>query len=128
MWDNSLRGALAEHLVPLLPAGWKFIPNQRVPETLNQITVVLKYVSLERLQEAPKRHLSNRLILTIATPLGDTALAENELDDAVIELTSALDENNRITWTKADKVLVNDRYLGWDISLTMTSQPTKELT
>lgn len=115
----SVRDYLKAELTPLLPTGWKFIPNQRMPETISKTTVVLKHTQMERLAEAPLGQLRNTVILTVADPHQDQIRAENALDDSVLELVSAIDTLVPINWTAAQKVLVNDTYLGWDITLTV---------
>ena len=125
MLANTVRSDLDALLAPKLPAGWKIIPHQTVPETLHTITVVLKHYKLEKLPEAPQRHLTNYFTLTVASPLTTVAKAEDDLDDAVLELVTAIDTLASVDWTEATKVLVNDSYIGWDISLTVITQPEK---
>jgi len=125
MSANTVRSDLADLLTPKLPADWKIIPNQTVPETLHTVTVVLKHYKLEKLPEAPQRHLSNSFTLTVASPLTTIAKAEDDLDDAVLELVTTIDTLSSVDWTDATKVLVNDSYIGWDISLTVITQPEK---
>lgn len=101
------------------PSGWNFIPNQTIPETIDRITVVLKHLRMEPLPEAPVGHVRNTVVLTIADHHSAIATAENELDSAVVELLTALDGHARIAWSLAEKVSVEGRYLGWDITLTV---------
>ena len=119
--SQSVREWLQAQLRSELPEGWKFIPNQRMAATIDRITVVLKHTDIERLPEAPLGNLRNTVVLTVADPHEDQVRAENELDDAVLELCTAIDGLPNINWTRASKVLVNDTYLGWDITLTVIS-------
>jgi len=119
--SQSVREWLEDQLTPELPEGWRFIPNQRMAATIDRITVVLKHTDIERLPEAPLGTLRNTVVLTVADPHEDQVRAENELDDAVLELCTAIDGLPNINWTRASKVLVNDTYLGWDITLTVIS-------
>lgn len=118
----SVRDYLDGELTPLLPATWKLIPNQRMPETIDGITVVLKHLKIERLPEAPIGSLKNSVTITVADPHQDQVTAEDALDDSVLTLITALDGHSNILWTGADKVLVNNTYLGWDITVEVNTE------
>lgn len=119
---SSVRQYLDGELTPLLPAGWTLIPNQRMPETISVTTVVLKLLKIEPLPEAPIGSLKNTVTITVADPHTDQAKAEDALDESVLTLTTALDGHKNIIWKDADKVLVNDTYLGWDISVEVITE------
>jgi hypothetical protein len=116
--SGSLRDQLAAELKALLPAAWRFIPNQRMPQTISKVTAVLKLTRLEPLEEAPIGSLRSTIVLTVVSAHQDDVKAELELDDAVIEAATALDGHAWISWTGAEKVAVNEKYLGWDVTLT----------
>lgn len=120
--SSSVRDWLKEQLGPLLPSGWVIIPNQRMPETIDRITVIIKHSEMERLAEAPIGNLRHRVILTIADPHEDDVKAENALDDSVLELVTALDGLAQISWSTARKVAVQDPYIGWDIELSVITK------
>jgi len=115
----SVRSYLEAELKPLLPTTWRIIPNQRIPETIDRVTVALKVDRIEKLPEAPLGNLRNTVILTVADPHKDQVRAENALDDAVLNVLTALDGHSNIDWTLAQKVLATETYLGWDITLTV---------
>jgi hypothetical protein len=124
---GSVRDLLVEALT--FPAGWAVIPEQRIPGTLSQTTVILKHSRIEKLDEAPIGHLRNTVTLTVVDPHTDQSLAENELDDAVLALITSLDGHPWINWSLAEKVAVRDPYIGWDVTLTVVTQkptPTEE--
>ena len=118
----SVRDYLEAQLKPLLPGTWTFIPNQTMPETISQTVVILKHGRIEKLPAAPIGHLLNTVTLTIVDPHVDEVKAENALDDAVVELCSAIDGMDRINWSLAEKVTVKDPYIGWDITLTVITE------
>lgn len=120
--SSNVRDYLKTEITPLLPATWSIIPNQKIPETISKITVVLKHLRILPLAEASIGSLRHHVTVTVADPHGDQVLAENALDNAVLELLTALDGHSKIVWTDATKVLVNDTYLGWDISLEVITQ------
>lgn len=115
---TTVRAWLVDQLTPVLPAKWRLIENQRMPETIDRITVVLKHTTIERLPEAPIGQLRHTVILTVVDPHQDAVKAENALDQSVIELVTAIDGLQYVNWTGAAKVAVTDTYLGWDITLT----------
>lgn len=119
--DETVRGWLEEQLVPLLPAKWRVIPYQRMPQTLDRPTVLFKQLSFTPLPEAPAGHLQVEVVITVADPHSDQDRAEDALDDEVLELVFALDSLNNLTWSTAQKVLVNETYLGWDITCSTIS-------
>ncbi|PPI28202.1 hypothetical protein [Rathayibacter sp. AY1B5] len=113
---STVRAQLSEILKPLLPKGWVIIPEQRDPGVITNSTVLLKQERISKLPASPIGSLQTSFILTVLTPHADTARAEDDLDDAVLELTTALDSLNGVDWTEAQKVISGD-YLGYDISL-----------
>lgn len=119
----SVRAYLEAELAPLLDEGWGIIPEQRFPETITKITVVLNHTSIEKLSEAPFGNLRNHVTLTVADPHEDVAASEDALDDAVVTLLSVIDRHKSINWTEAKKVKVSDAYRGWDITLTVLTNP-----
>jgi hypothetical protein len=118
----GIRPWLAEQLE--LPTAWHVIPEQRMPETIARITVVIKHRRIEKLPEAPIGHLRHEVTLTVADPHTDVAAAEDALDEAVVELIGTLDGHPSISWSDAEKVAVNDTYFGWDLTLSVITNRT----
>lgn len=125
----GVRGYLVAELAPLLPADWRLIPAQTIPDQIDRTTVVVKHGRMTKLPEAPIGNLQHSIVLTIAHPSANIGAAEDALDHAVIELTTALDGHDRIDWTDAEKVSVESKWLGWDVTLTViTQKPTTTTT
>lgn len=123
MSAELVRHQLRDLLKPLLPAEWEIIPEQRVPEKLEKTTVIIKLTAFERLPAAPMGSLSNEFTVTVASKhMTDQGKAEDAVDDAVLELVTAIDELVTVAWSGAKKVLVAGKYIGWDIDLTMTTK------
>lgn len=120
-FDETVRGWLDENLKPLLPATWKLIPYQRMPQTISAPTVLFKQLSFTNLPEAPAAALEVAIVITVADPHLDQDRAEDALDDEVLELVFALDSLPNLSWSTAQKVLVNETYLGWDITCSTIS-------
>ncbi|KQQ22877.1 hypothetical protein ASF48_06995 [Rathayibacter sp. Leaf299] len=118
---STVRAQLSDLLKPLLPKGWVIIPEQRDPGVITKTTVLLKQDKISKLPASPIGSLQTSFILTIVTPHIDTTRAEDDLDDSVLELTTALDSLNGVDWTEAQKVGAGE-YLGYDISLSIITK------
>lgn len=125
MSAETVREGMSAALKPLLDEWmWRWIPEQREPDTLDAIAVIWKQSRITRLPEAPLGHVRVDGVLTVVSPKSDVAEAESQLDDAVTDLCIALDGIKGIAWTEARKVGVNDKYFGWDIDVWTTASPT----
>lgn len=122
MSDQTLHDWLAERLEPLMPEAWKLAPGMETPETIGVVTVAIKHLKIAPLAEAPKGHLTNQMVVTIANPHTDQVKSEAALDDDVLILVQALQDVKNLGFTEANKVLVNNTYLGWDISCSIISK------
>ncbi len=106
-----------------LPAAWRKVDEQRIPEVIDRETVVLKHSRVEKLPEAPIGQLRHEVILGIFVPNQDLARAENRLDEAVTELIAEIDGHRHINWRSAEKVIgPGNQYPGWEITLTVNTQ------
>lgn len=123
MVDITPRAWLDAALSPLLPATWKIIPFQKELSTFTAPVVILKQSAITRLPEAPEGAHVVEFTVTVASPHVDREKAEDQLDDNVNALIHAIDTLG-IGWTRADKVAIDNTYIGWDINLSVTS--TKE--
>ena len=123
--SSDLRSWFSAEIKPLLPAGWRYIPNQNTPATITVPTLVYKLLELEPLPAAPMGAYRARIVLTLISPHEDDVKAENALDNDVLALFAALDSHSTIGWETARKIRddKSDR-LGWD--LTVLAVITKE--
>ena len=117
--QSTLRTQFSAAIKPLLPAGWRYLPNQNTPSVISVVTVVYKLLEIEKLPEAPIGNLRNTIVLTVLSPHEDDVKAEDALDNDVIDVITALDGHPWIGWTSCRKARdqKTDR-LAWDISLT----------
>lgn len=117
----SVRSWLKDELS--LPAGWVVIAEQRVPDTIASITVVLKHARIEP-RDGSVGQLRHEVVLSVFAPHQKVGDAEDALDDAVTTLLTEIDAHDRINWTDAAKVVSpNEQYFGWDISLSVLTDP-----
>ncbi|SMQ73476.1 hypothetical protein [Agreia sp. VKM Ac-1783] len=120
---STPRQTLATVLKPLIPTGWRIVPDERTTGISDQTKVTFKLTQITRNAAAPQAAHDIEFIVTITSPREDISKAEDELDDDVVTLLHALDTAG-IPWTVATKVLDKDR-LGYDITLTLTSEKDK---
>jgi hypothetical protein len=118
---ESVREWLSGELTALLPESWRIIPNQRTPETLDTVTVILVHQKINPSPEA-LGCLTNKVTLTVVDPHTDSTRAEDALDEEVLALVTALGAHTRIKFTEARKVSINETYLGWDVDTEVLSQ------
>lgn len=112
-----------------LPADWKQIKEQRIPEVIDRETVIVKHTRIEKLSAAPIGQLRHEVILAVFIPNKDLERAENRLDEAMTELLTAIDGHPKINWRDAEKVVTpGNQYPGWELSLTVITQQSTPTT
>lgn len=123
----NVRDYIKDELAPLCPTTWAWIPAQRMPDTIARPTVVIKHNRLEPLEAAPLGHLRATVTLSVFDPHTDVDSAEDALDDAVIDLVTAIDTHAQIHWSAAEKVVSeNNTYFGWDLTLSVVTTKQEE--
>lgn len=119
MSDETVREWLTANLKPLLPTGWKWLDSERAVDVTAAVTVQWKQRRIAPLPEAPLSHLGVEGILAVSSPRVDIERAEDDLDDAVLELVAAIQSLQGIRFTEATKVAADEQRLGYDLSLTV---------
>lgn len=120
MSHSTARAYLDEVFAPLLPEEWKWIPYQRNLDALESVTVVWKQSTLSRLREAPIGTVLVEGTITILSPHQDVERAEEDLDEAVLDLVLAIDSLPALAWSGATKVSLNDTFFGYDLTVSTT--------
>lgn len=121
----SIRLQLAEQLEQLLP-GIKIIPNSRNVDSLGTTPAVqISLQTITPLPEAPAGANLATFTVTIVTPHTDPEQAEDDLDDLVGDLLTALDKLEVLDWSEARKVLWDDRHLAYDVTVTAVTEPNE---
>lgn len=118
----SARKELANTLKPLLPKAWRLVPYADNLDTLDRVVVMIKQTQIERLPAAPIGTYRTSFVVTVIAPQSDSEKAEDELDDGVHEVLSALDSINNSLWSSAEKVLFSDSNLAWDIAMQVVTR------
>lgn len=119
--DDTPRKLLSRALRAALPRKWALVDHDASAGTITKPTVWLKQQRIEPASATPMGALLVSYVITIATPTTDERGREVELDDQVLELLIILDDEPALAWTSAEKVLVQDRYLGYDITVQLTT-------
>ena len=118
----TIRAQLATQLKPLLPRAWKIVDHQTNLDVLDNPVVMLKQQSIRRAPAAPQGAHIVSFTVTVVAPQTDLQRAEDALDEKVDTLIHALDANQSLNWTDAEKVLFQDSYLAYDITLEVISR------
>lgn len=123
----TVRSALVDGLRPLLPRGWKLVPYRTTTDDINQVTVWVKLETIGKLTEAPASgYLLVTFTVTVASTKASFTEADRDLDGRVIDLFDAIDSLPMIRRAEAKAVAVSDTHLGYDITVELVTQPTKE--
>ncbi len=118
------RAVLVEGIRPLLPRRWKLHPYSGAPDAINQATVWVSLRSIEKMPEAPQsRWLNTTFTVTIASSKASITEADEDLDDLVLDLFAAIDALPMVKRAGAERVAVNDTYLGFDITVEVYAGP-----
>lgn len=117
----SIRKQLADQLAPFLP-GVKLVPSSRALDNLDRKVVQISLMEFSRLPEAPQGAHKATFTVTVVTPITTPQRAEDELDALVGDLVNAIDGIDWLSWESARKVIYNDRYLAYDVTVYAVTQ------
>jgi hypothetical protein len=120
---STLREELRKRLTPVLPKGYVLRPNGLALETITKPVLQLKQLAMQPSAEAPMGSLTVEFVATMAVPQRNPQAAEDQLDDDVTEMVTALDQLPDLNWTRAQKVTAgpDDQYLAYDITITFNT-------
>lgn len=118
---DSPREKLAESLTEGFPE-WKVVPSERVPDSLDRPTLVLKQRTIARLPEAPQSHYTVGYFVTVVDDHTDFDAAETALDENVLAVWEYLMSLSNVHPKTATKALFADAYLAYDIETDLTVQ------
>jgi hypothetical protein len=125
---RTARAYIADHLKPLLPKSWKFVPYFTNLDVQNQTVAMLLLESAEHAPAARDSHVLT-FTLQLREPKTDPARREDSLDATLDELIFALDEIPGLWWSDAKRVLHGEpgnESLSFDISLSLLVTPNTE--
>lgn len=121
--SSSVRAQVAALLQPLITGNrWSVKPyTVKQLQTISRPTVFIEHTGIDPEPVAPVGMVNNTCVVTILSHLLDYQLAEDALDEKVMQLVAALDGSPVLNWQTVRKVEVKDTYLGWAITLTLTT-------
>lgn len=118
----TIRKQLYDQLTTYLPdRKYSLRPNNQALEQIAKPTILIKQLALRPAPAAPNGCLEAEVVVTLASPISSPQRAEDALDDDVLEILTALDEAGMSIWTEARKVVAEDKYLAYDINMTLTT-------
>lgn len=93
------------------------------PPTNLAVTKVFVNVYRETLTNAPQlAAVTESLKITVITSKTGTDIAENELEDALDAVLRSLQPLNYIQWSTADRAVIADKYIGYEITLSANTE------
>lgn len=120
--SSSVRAQVAAKLAPHIPDGWAVKPHTvKQVTTLSRTTLYVEHTGIGPLPDAPESHVSSTVVVTVLSHLTDYEKAEDALDTPILALITDLDGDTELGFERAEKTAVNDTYLGWAITLTVTT-------
>ncbi len=122
MVDQNPRQVLSGFLAPLLPENWKIVASERNIDTVDTTTVRLQQMFIRRAPGAPFGLHAIEFVATVASHYRDLEKAEDDLDDAMLAFTHALDEHPDIIFDEARKILSPESLMAYEVTLTLISQ------
>lgn len=118
------RAYVAEQLMPHLPivdpkrpqpGQWRYYDYLVDPDVLDRLSLVVAATGVERLRDAPMGAYDHTVTITLVSPNADFEQAEDELEPALDDLITAIEDHLQLPWEPATKVLYRDRYLAWEV-------------
>lgn len=123
----SMRATLAENIKTLMGEEGKAYEYNDAHVALGPITVPSINVLLKGYRPAEERGaLVGEFVVTIASPWLDVKHAESDLDGDVAALLLTIDRLDKTRWTAASRVVVEDKYHGWDLTVETLCQITTD--
>lgn len=120
MAEQNVREYVIATLKPLLPRKWKIQPFSNIPDEITTTTLVLTFQNYSRPAASPRGTRMATYVLTLLTAKIVPGEADNDLDDAIMDLLNALDQiagKTGIVWTTAERGEASGR-AGFDITIT----------
>lgn len=117
------RLTLQQGIRPHLPKGWLIKPTSAKTDNVSATVVQFQQTRVEKMPQAPRGKLAIEFLMTIKSGKEQTQAAENDLDDAVVQLLHALTKAGFL-WRDCDKALFdNQTRMGYQLTVTITSDP-----
>lgn len=111
-----IRKQLAAGLKAVLPAGWRVSGYPREPITVRNPTVLLWQSAVVPFLAGDEPTYRCSVELWLLTPVTDPVKADDALDDILDDLLSALDAYPALTWDRAERSTLNEKYHGYRIT------------
>jgi len=119
---SSFRKIAADAIRAALPKKWVFIDDERSLNVLSKPTLVMSQRDLEPSPIAPLSYLSITLALIVLSEHTDPVKAEDALDDLLVEVLNIVQSFGNLTWSKATKIVHQERHMGYEITTQATIQ------
>ena len=103
---------------------WTVFPHGITLDNPLSSVVVIRQTSLKRTPGAPRLYQDVTLLVALVEPGLDPAKVEDALDTDLDTLVDVLESVPMpgLIWTSADRALYDDRFNGYDIAVTITTE------
>ena len=121
---TNVRTLLADELRELLPPSWVVFNHGVELDNPMKPTVLVRQSTLARTPGAPRLYRDAGMTVALVEPGLDAEKVEDALDLDVATLIDALEAVPipGLVWSDAQRVTFNDRFQGYDIHLTITTE------
>lgn len=123
---TSGRTLLAQALRAALPA-WQIVSDARQLDTVRKPGAIVLWS--QKRTKAPALGLAwfkDEITLQVLTATDKPDLIEDDLDDLLLQVMSALEPLDSFAWETAERVAVADTWHGWQLTITCLYQVTTE--
>ena len=122
MANINFRNFAIELVKPKLPRNWTWFSSKTNLDNFIHPVVKLTMQRIVRDPDAPQGSRIATFVLTIIEPMSKPGSSDDALDDKVIDLLNALDTVAEMHWESAERVTVNERNPGYDVTIQMKFQ------
>ena len=115
---SSGRRILAAALKTALP-GWQVIDAGRQPDVVRKPGAIMLWTQTRK--RAPGLSLGwfvDEITLQVLTAADKVDVIEDDLDNLLLQVMTALEPLDQFAWDTAERVAVNDKFHGWQMAIT----------
>ena len=123
--STSGRKVLSDALKVSLP-GWLVLSTARSLDNVSKNTCVLWTAKRKRDEQIQMSLLTDEIELWVFVPTDNVDKIEDDLDDALLEVMEALEQNNAFAWQEAERGVLADKFSGWHLTVTCINNVTNE--
>lgn len=124
----GLRTDFTDALRAALPPTWKVYGYGPMLDNPQHVTLICRQKRVEPTKGAPRRYRDAGFTIALVEPGIDPLKVEDALDNDVETLLDALEALPfpGLQFESAERVLFDNRFHGYDVAVTITTEPSQE--